>query len=128
MKSDVLYVVDIAERIRRVHASAAEGRDTFFASYEKQDAILHNLQLLGESVRRVSEELKQRYPEVPWREIAAFRNVVVHEYMRVAAVALTVDETTRRVRSRGGRSSLVGRLPDLRCMTRHRLVSLAPRH
>jgi uncharacterized protein with HEPN domain len=39
------------------------------------------LQLLGESVRRISEELKERHSEVPWREMAAFRNVVVHDYM-----------------------------------------------
>jgi len=67
VKSDVLYLVGIGERIRRVDASAAEGRETFLVSVEKQDAILHNLQLLGESVRRISEELKSRHPEVPWR-------------------------------------------------------------
>ena len=83
MKSDVLYLVDIVERIRRVDASAAEGREMFLASVEKQDAILHNLQLLGESVRRISEELKTRRPDVPWRDIAAFRNVVVHDYLSV---------------------------------------------
>jgi uncharacterized protein with HEPN domain len=83
VKSDILYLVDIAERARRIHASAAEGRETFLASLEKQDSILHNLQLIGESVRRISDELKERYPEVPWRDIAAFRNVVVHEYLSV---------------------------------------------
>lgn len=81
MKSDALYLADITERVRRIQLSASDGQETFFASTEKQDAILHNLQLLGESVRRISEELKGRHPEVPWREIAAFRNVVVHDYM-----------------------------------------------
>jgi uncharacterized protein with HEPN domain len=83
VKSDVLYLADIAERVRRVRVSAQEGRDKFFASQEKQDAILHNLQLLGESVRRISEELRGHYPEVPWRDIAAFRNVVVHDYLGI---------------------------------------------
>lgn len=83
MKSDLLYLVDITERIRRVQASAAEGEATFIASVEKQDAILHNLQLLGESAKRVSEDLKKRHPEVPWRDIAAFRNVIVHDYLGV---------------------------------------------
>ncbi|MGH9421980.1 MAG: HepT-like ribonuclease domain-containing protein [Thermoanaerobaculia bacterium] len=81
MKSDALYLADITERIRRIQLSAAGGPEVFFASTEKQDAILHNLQLLGESVKRISEELKEGYPGVPWREIAAFRNVVVHDYM-----------------------------------------------
>lgn len=83
MKSNELYLADIVERMRRVRESAASGRDAFFSSTEKQDAILHNLQLLGESVRRLSDELKSHYPEVPWRDIAAFRNVVVHEYTRI---------------------------------------------
>jgi len=83
VKSDLLYITDIAERIRRVNASAAEGRDVFVSSVEKQDSILHNLQLLGQSVKNISDELKTRYPEVPWREIAAFRNVVVHDYLGV---------------------------------------------
>lgn len=81
MKSNFLYLVDIAERIRRITASASAGREAFFFSTEKQDSILHNLQLLGESVRRISVDLKERHPEVPWREIAAFRNVVVHDYL-----------------------------------------------
>ena len=83
MKSDLLYITDIAERIRRVTASSADGRGTFISSVEKQDAILHNLQLLGQSVKNISEDLKMRYLEVPWREIAAFRNVVVHDYLGV---------------------------------------------
>jgi uncharacterized protein with HEPN domain len=83
VKSDALYLADITERIRRILSSAADGREAFLASTEKQDSILHNLQLLGESVRRVSDDLKGRYPEVPWRDIAAFRNVVVHDYLSI---------------------------------------------
>lgn len=52
VKSNELYLADIVERMRRVRESAASGRDAFFSSTEKQDAILHNLQLLGESVPR----------------------------------------------------------------------------
>jgi uncharacterized protein with HEPN domain len=81
VKSDLLYLADIAERIRRIRSSASEGRETFFSSTEKQDSILHNLQLLGESVRRISADLKEHHSEVPWRDIAAFRNVVVHDYL-----------------------------------------------
>jgi hypothetical protein len=56
VKSDALYLADITERIRRILSSAADGREAFLASTEKQDSILHNLQLLGESVRRVSDD------------------------------------------------------------------------
>jgi len=44
-----------------------------------QDAVLRNLQLLAESSQRISSELKSRYPEVDWRGLSGFRNVLVHD-------------------------------------------------
>lgn len=43
-------------------------------------AVERNLEIIGEAARRVSEELKQEHPEIPWREIIAQRNVPIHEY------------------------------------------------
>jgi len=48
------------------------------------DAILRHLQILAESSKRVSEELKAVYEDVPWRELAGFRNVVVHDYLAIS--------------------------------------------
>jgi uncharacterized protein with HEPN domain len=48
-----------------------------------QDAVLRNLQVLAESTQRLSNGLKARHSEVPWRTIAAFRNVLVHGYLGV---------------------------------------------
>ncbi len=42
---------------------------------------MRNLQVLAESVQRLSDSLRQRYPDVEWRNIAAFRNVAVHDYL-----------------------------------------------
>ncbi len=39
-----------------------------------------NLRIIGEAARRISEELKQEHPEIPWRKIIAQRNVLIHEY------------------------------------------------
>ncbi len=41
---------------------------------------IHYLQLIGEAGRRVSQSLRDRHPEVPWPEIVALRNILVHEY------------------------------------------------
>ena len=46
--------------------------------------MLHRLQILAESSKRVSDELKTVYPDVPWRELAGFRNVVVHDYLAIS--------------------------------------------
>ena len=51
----------------------------------KSDAVLRNLQTLAESTQRLSAPAKERQPQVPWREISAFRNVLVHDYLGVNA-------------------------------------------
>ena len=48
-----------------------------------QDAVLRNLQILAESAQRLSRSLKAAHPEVKWREIAGFRNVLVHERLGI---------------------------------------------
>jgi uncharacterized protein with HEPN domain len=48
-----------------------------------QDAVLRNLQTMTESTQRLSEKIKEHYPEIEWRHIAAFRNVLVHDYLGI---------------------------------------------
>ena len=81
MTSDRLYVVHIAECIERIEQFTATGHDHFFDDVMTQDAILRNLHILSESSTRVSTEFMSRFPDVPWREMRAFRNVVVHDYL-----------------------------------------------
>lgn len=45
------------------------------------DALLYNLQTLAEATQHLPDALKQQYPDIPWRRIAGFRNIVVHEYL-----------------------------------------------
>ena len=48
-----------------------------------QDAVLRNLQVMVESTQRLSDALKSAHPEIDWRQIAGFRNIVVHSYLNV---------------------------------------------
>lgn len=48
-----------------------------------QDAVIRNLEVIGEAVRNLSPEFRRRHPEVPWRSITALRNVLIHEYFGV---------------------------------------------
>jgi uncharacterized protein with HEPN domain len=48
-----------------------------------KDAVLRQLQIMAESSQRLPDDLKARYPEVDWRALAAFRNVLVHDYLGV---------------------------------------------
>ena len=59
-----------------------------------QDAVIRNLQTLTESSQRLSSEIKATQPQIPWREFAGFRNVIVHGYLGVdlGAVWLVVEQ------------------------------------
>ena len=47
------------------------------------DAVLRNLEIIGEAVKNVSEETRQKYPHIKWRKIAGFRDIVAHGYFGV---------------------------------------------
>jgi len=83
MRDDTVYLRHIMESIQRIEENVAQGRDRFLNSHTFQDAVLRNLQTLAESTQRLSEELKAAHPEIEWHRIAAFRNVLVHDYLGV---------------------------------------------
>ena len=64
-------------------ASWGRGSVEFRTSGLHQDAILRQLTIVGEAAKRVSAEFRVGHPEVPWRQVAGFRDVVVHDYFRV---------------------------------------------
>jgi len=78
---DGFYVRHVLGCIMRIQKYTTNGRDAFFADTLIQDGVIRNLQVLAESTMRISKETKARWPSVTWREIAGFRNVVVHDYL-----------------------------------------------
>lgn len=83
MKDDRFYLRHILECIRRIEADTSPGRDEFLKSHTLQDAVLRNLQVLSESTQRISSDTKILRPEIEWRSISAFRNVLVHDYLGI---------------------------------------------
>jgi len=83
MKDDLVYLRHIRGCIRRIEEDVAEGRDVFMASHTVQDAVLRNLQTMAEATQRLSDAAKAIRPEIEWRAVAAFRNVLVHNYLGV---------------------------------------------
>lgn len=41
---------------------------------------------MREATKRISEDIKQKYPEVPWREIVGFRNILIHDYLKISLI------------------------------------------
>jgi len=88
LKSDHLYVEHILECIRRINEYTGEqldsaAREAFLRSSLVQDAVIRNLQVLAESAGRISPEHQALVPEVPWQQVRAFRNVLVHQYLGI---------------------------------------------
>jgi uncharacterized protein with HEPN domain len=69
--------------IGRIESATDAGRDHFVESRLHQDAVLRNLHTLTETTQRLSADLKSANPDVEWATLAAFRNVLVHDYLGI---------------------------------------------
>jgi uncharacterized protein with HEPN domain len=82
-KDNRIYLWHIRDAIRRIESHTEGGEEDFFQSEIVQNAVLWNIGIIGEASRQVSDWLKESHPEVPWQQIIAMRNRIVHEYFNV---------------------------------------------
>lgn len=59
------------------------GKDTFDNSPLLQSAVIRQLEVIGEATKRLSDEFKQQYPDIPWRQMAGMRDLLIHAYDHV---------------------------------------------
>lgn len=85
MKRDYkVYLDDIAESIEKIeNYTQGKSWSDFANDTELQDAVLRRLEIIGEAVKHVPDEVKGKYPEVEWKKIAGARNIFAHEYFGV---------------------------------------------
>jgi Uncharacterized conserved protein len=87
IKNDLMYLLNILESIEKINLYSAECSDaeTFYQKNEQMNfnAALNLLANIGENIGKLSDELKQLYPDVAWSEIKGFRNRVVHDYINI---------------------------------------------
>src|SRR5262249_51880276 len=83
MKEDRLYLIHIQECIGRIESYTSSGKDAFIGSTLIQDAVIRNFEIIGEASKRLSEGLRQSYSATPWRRVAGFRDVLIHNYLGV---------------------------------------------
>lgn len=79
MKSEFLYLHHIRERCERIAGCVRVGRGTFLSEAVYQDAVLRNLEVIGEAAERVSAEMRAQLPGVDWRRIDGLRDVIIHD-------------------------------------------------
>jgi uncharacterized protein with HEPN domain len=74
---------DIQEAIGKIQGRTGAGEVAFNRDEMLQVWVLHHLQIIGEAVSRLTPELLEHYPQVPWRNMIGMRNILVHQDFEV---------------------------------------------
>lgn len=82
-RDERLYFADIRDAIDRILTYTAAGRAAFFAEPMIQDAVVRNIEIIGEAARAITEATRDAHPEIPWKKIVGTRDRVIHGYFRV---------------------------------------------
>jgi len=78
-----VYLLHIRDAILQIEEYASVGKEEFLSKSHWQDAIIRQLEIIGEASKRLSPSVRDRTPEVPWRRICGLRDVLIHNYMGV---------------------------------------------
>jgi uncharacterized protein with HEPN domain len=79
-----LYLDDILEAIHQIQTYVAdENEDAFAKDRKTQDAVIRNLEIIGEAAGNLPEHMQRSEPEIDWRKITGLRNILIHEYFGI---------------------------------------------
>lgn len=83
-REPLLYLEDILTSIRKIEEYTKDlSQKDFSKDWKTIDAVIRNLEVIGEAARSMPEEITEKYPEIPWSSMVSTRNKVIHEYFGV---------------------------------------------
>jgi uncharacterized protein with HEPN domain len=84
MNRSIISLKDILESMNRIDTYIfGVDYDSFLNNQMLIDAVIRNLEIIGEAARNVTDELRNNYPELPWRNMIGLRNILIHQYFGV---------------------------------------------
>lgn len=83
-RRDQDFLGDIREAIQRI-AAYTEGMtyEQFMKDSKTQDAVIRNLEVIGEATKNLSSRLRKAYPQIPWKDLAGMRDKMIHHYFGI---------------------------------------------
>lgn len=85
MKRDIgVFLEDILESIGRIDEYTKDiSEEEFYRTVSIQDAVIRRFEVIGEAAKHIPQTVKDKYSEIPWKEISGTRDILIHEYFGV---------------------------------------------
>lgn len=90
MKNETIYLEHILDSIEKIkkYCKNIKDEDDFIEDGKTQDAVVRNIEIIGEAASKLSCDIKNNYPKIKWRTIIDTRNLLIHGYFGVSYIAV----------------------------------------
>ena len=79
-----IYLKDILESIELIENYTKDvEEEKFYKDFQVQDSVMRRLEIIGEAVKNIPKNFRDKVPEISWREIAGMRDILTHEYFGI---------------------------------------------
>lgn len=84
MKDEKVFLQNILEAIEKIESYTSSGKEEFMKSTLIQDAVIRNLEIIGEATKNISQDIRDKNNKIPWKQMAGLRDVLIHDYMGIS--------------------------------------------
>ena len=113
-RTSLQYLDDIMEAISNIEDDTRGiSFDEFVADRRRKDAVIRNFEVIGEAIKNLPDNLKEQYPDIDWRKIAGFHDVLSHAYLGIKATILW-DNSMNKLPVRKGEIQQIIRIEETR--------------